>query len=274
NFNTTWKLSDFKKIKKIGRGRFGSVSSYQEIRTQRNVAIKQCEYETEEEKAKFHREIEVMNDIIRIIRQSANQQQFIHVIEPLGFFVDEVEEKAYLVMELCSGGNLRNYIQNMKKSGTQIGIKKSWEFVSQIISAVNQIHVNEIIHGNLKPEKVLFTQDFNVKLADFTLPRNLQQGTTRVIQTKAADIWAIGVALYELLAQHHPFVGNYDQSTDIAKHDVVHRIVDEEALELPAHYPDSLKKLINAMLQKDPSRRISAEEILSIPEIAANLGGQ
>ncbi|KAA6374130.1 MAG: hypothetical protein EZS28_030344, partial [Streblomastix strix] len=104
NFNTTWKLSDFKKIKKIGRGRFGSVSSYQEIRTQRNVAIKQCEYETEEEKAKFHREIDVMNDIIKIIRQSANQQQFIHVIEPLGFFVDEVEEKAYLVMELCSGG--------------------------------------------------------------------------------------------------------------------------------------------------------------------------
>ncbi|KAA6372666.1 MAG: hypothetical protein EZS28_031806, partial [Streblomastix strix] len=51
--------------------------------------------------------IEVMKDIIRIIRQSTHQSQFIHVVEPLGFFVNEVEDKAYLVMELCSGGDLR-----------------------------------------------------------------------------------------------------------------------------------------------------------------------
>ncbi|KAA6376092.1 MAG: hypothetical protein EZS28_028380, partial [Streblomastix strix] len=74
-----------------------------------------------EEKAKMHKEIEVMKDITRIIRQSARQSQFIHVVEPLGFFVNEDEDKAYLVMELCSGGYLRGYIKNLQKIG--IGAK-------------------------------------------------------------------------------------------------------------------------------------------------------
>ncbi|KAA6393910.1 MAG: putative transposable element tc3 transposase [Streblomastix strix] len=280
-FNTTWKLSDFIKIKKIGRGRFGTVSSYQEIKTQRIVAIKECDYDTDELRSMMNREIEVMKDIIRIIRQSTHQSQFIHVVEPLGFFVNEDEEKAYLVMELCSGGDLRSYIKNMRKQGTEIGAKKCWEFVSSIITAVNQLHVNDIIHGDLKPENVLLTEDIKVKLADFGLSRKLQQGkeymthhggTTFYLppellqiqsvqtdaegrqlhqkrqQTKAADIWAIGIMLYELLAQHHPFIGNDD--ADLSELEVAHRIVTEEPSELPAHYPDSLRKLIKAMLSK------------------------
>ncbi|KAA6384641.1 MAG: putative Serine/Threonine kinase domain protein [Streblomastix strix] len=249
------------KIKKIGRGRFGAVFSYQEIRTQRIVAIKECEYDTEEEKAKMHREIEVMKDIIRIIRQSTHQSQFIHVVEPLGFFVNEDEDKAYLVMELCSGGDLRGYIKNLQNIGAEIGAKKCWEFVSTIISAVYQLHVNGLIHGDLKPENVLLTDDIKVKLADFGLTRKLQQG--REYQTYHG-----GTTFYlppELLQ---------DVSADLSELDIAHRIVNGEAPQLPSHYPDSLKNLIKAMLQKDPSRRISAEEILSIPEVAENLRGQ
>ncbi|KAA6402322.1 MAG: putative serine threonine-protein kinase nek2 [Streblomastix strix] len=310
-FNTTWKLSDFIKIKKIGRGRFGTVYSMQEISTQRIVAIKECDYDTEELKSMMNREIEVMKDIIRIIRQSAHQSQFIHVVELFGFFVNEDEEKAYLVMELCSGGDLRGYIKNLQKMGSEISAKKCWEFVSSIVSAVYQLHEYDIIHGDLKPENVLLTEDIKVKLADFGLSRKLQQGKEyqtyhggtkfylapeiqkdeidqilaagkqnqklpmkRITQTKAVDIWAIGIMLYELLAQHHPFIHNDDDSSDLSDIQIAHRIVTEEPSELPAHYPDSLKKLIKAMLSKDPSRRISADEILSIPEVAANLKGQ
>ncbi|KAA6384626.1 MAG: putative NEK protein kinase, partial [Streblomastix strix] len=291
----------------IGRGRFGTVSSYQEIKTQRIVAIKECDYDTDELISMMNREIEVMKDIIRIIRSSTHQSQFIHVVEPLGFFVNEDEEKAYLVMELCSGGDLRGYIRNLQKMGSEISAQKCWEFASSIVSAVYQLHVSGILHMDLKPENVLLTEDIKVKLADFGLSRKLQQGKDYMThhggtkfylppellqiqsvqtgaegrqlhqkrqQTKAADIWAIGIMLYELLAQHHPFIGNDDESADLSELDVAHRIVTEEAPELPAHYPDSLRKLIKAMLQKDPSRRITAEEILSIPEVAANLGGQ
>ncbi|KAA6356190.1 MAG: putative Serine/threonine-protein kinase Nek11, partial [Streblomastix strix] len=217
----------------------------------------------------------------------------------------------YLVMELCSGGDLRGYINNLQKIGAEIGAKKCWEFVSSIVSAVNQLHIHDIIHGDLKPENVLLTEDIKVKMADFGLSRKLQQGKEyqtyhggtkfylapeiqkdeidqiltagkqnqrlpimRITQTKAVDIWAIGIMLYELLAQHHPFIHSDDDPAGISDIQIAHRIVTEEPSELPSHYPDSLKKLIKAMLQKDPSRRISAKEILSIPEVAANLKRQ
>ncbi|KAA6371456.1 MAG: putative NEK protein kinase, partial [Streblomastix strix] len=291
------------KIKKIGRGRFGTVSSYQEIRTQRIVAIKECDYDTDELRSMINREIEVMKEFIRIIRQSVHQSQFIHVVEPLGFFVNEDEEKAYLVMELCSEGDLRSYIKNMRKQGTEIGAKKCWEFVSSIITAVNQLHVNDIIHGDLKPENVLLTEDIKVKLADFGLSRKLQQGkeymthlggTTFYLppellqiqsvqtdaegrqlqkrqQTKAADIWAIGIMLYELLAQHHPFIGNDDESADLSELDVAHLIVTEEAPELPAHYPDSLRKIHLGAFQQKKSFPFLKQQLIWEDNEEANL---
>ncbi|KAA6397188.1 MAG: hypothetical protein EZS28_007283, partial [Streblomastix strix] len=53
NFITTWKLSDFEKIKKIGKGAFGTVWKMKEIKSQRIVAIKEVDYDSDEEKQRF-----------------------------------------------------------------------------------------------------------------------------------------------------------------------------------------------------------------------------
>ncbi|KAA6353515.1 MAG: hypothetical protein EZS28_050958, partial [Streblomastix strix] len=117
-FNTSWKISDFKKIKKIGKGRFGTVYSMQEIRTQNIVAIKECDYDTDEEKEMVNKEVSVMRDIYQIISQSAKQSSFLHIVQPLGFFLNE--DKAYLVMEYCAGGDLRKYINDLRKMEADI----------------------------------------------------------------------------------------------------------------------------------------------------------
>ncbi|KAA6354266.1 MAG: putative NEK/NEK6 protein kinase, partial [Streblomastix strix] len=146
---------------------------------------------------------------------------------------------------------------------------KAWEIVCQIAQSVQQLHANNIIHGDIKPENILLTEDFKVKLADFGLSRKLREGkqytmgrggTTfylspellqeRKILTIAADIWAIGILLYDLLAQHHPFLKDKEDADDISELEIARRVVSEEAPELPSHYPDSLKKLIKAMLSK------------------------
>lgn len=50
-----------------------------------------------------------MLDICKILHK-AFPSSFLHVVEPLGFFVEDEEFKAYLVLEYCSNGDLRQYI--------------------------------------------------------------------------------------------------------------------------------------------------------------------
>ncbi|KAA6366827.1 MAG: hypothetical protein EZS28_037646, partial [Streblomastix strix] len=150
----------------------------------------------------------------------------------------------------------------------------------------------------LKPENVLLVEGFKVKLADFGLARQLQvgreyitaQGGTflfkapeilrnkkrqeisqqKLIQTTAADIWAFGVMIFELIAQHHPFF-NCKSEADLSIEEYIHRVVDLPPAELPENFPLNLRNLVKQMLEKDPYKRISAEDILNFPEIAVIL---
>ncbi|KAA6356019.1 MAG: hypothetical protein EZS28_048454, partial [Streblomastix strix] len=138
---------------------------------------------------------------------------------------------------------------------------------------------------DIKPENVLLTEEFKVRLADFGLTKRLQEGreyitafggTTRYlspelqkadepqlngnsqqftqeilkkrIQTKEADIWAVGIMLYELLARRHPFFT--DNEDNIPLGELVHRVTTIDPPEIPTHYPESLRKLIRRMLEK------------------------
>ncbi|KAA6399333.1 MAG: putative NEK protein kinase, partial [Streblomastix strix] len=302
SFVITKKLSDFEKIKKIGKGAFGTVWKMKEIKSQRIVAIKKIDYDSDDEKQRFDKEVSVMREVYHILQQASSssstslsssqssdsQPQIIHVVEPLGYFLNEDKDKAYLVLEYCENGDLRQYIQKMKNSGTEITNAKAFELIRQITLALNQLHMNGIIHGDIKPENILLTEDFQVKLSDFGLTRKLQEGrgyttnhggTTyylapellhgqsahgKRMQTIAADIWSLGILLFELLAQKHPFFGSND--IDLSPLEIYHRIIDEEPAELPDHYSNNLKKLIKMMLIKDVARRITAEAILDVHE--------
>ncbi|KAA6361179.1 MAG: putative Serine:threonine protein kinase PLK4, partial [Streblomastix strix] len=197
SFNTTWKKSDFERIGRLGRGAFGTIWHMKEKASSREVAVKEMDYYTQEE--------------------------------------NEDGDKAYLVLEYCSKGDLRKYINNMKELGVEISTEKAYEMIGQIASSLDQLHAIDIIHADLKPENVLLVEGFKVKLADFGLARQLQIGrnyttkhggtflyqgpellrikkievvVTRLIQTPASDIWAFGVMIFELLTQRHPFFDN------------------------------------------------------------------
>ncbi|KAA6341125.1 MAG: hypothetical protein EZS28_052481, partial [Streblomastix strix] len=70
----------------------------------------------------------------------------------------------------------------MSKQGKEIQVINAWKIAGQLGLSLNQIHQNEIIHGDLKPENVLLTKDFQVKLVDFGLSRMLKDGKTSTVQ--------------------------------------------------------------------------------------------
>ncbi|KAA6399527.1 MAG: putative serine threonine-protein kinase nek2 [Streblomastix strix] len=258
------------------------------------------------------KQIDMVNCEVRIIleineifhRSSKSQNSFSHVIEPLGFFVDEEEFKAFLIMEYCEGGDLHQYIEDMKKSGQMISEEDAWTFISQMVSTISQMHFNGIIHGDLKPSNVLLSRDRKIKLGDFGLARKLQNGATyatangfswrylapellqplqqqNIIGLKmedmlkdklelrfSSDIWALGIILFELLAQYHPFMNKGEDHFILSN---LKLVAENEPRQLPLRYPENMRKLILKMLVKDPRQRITTNEIMQTPEIIACL---
>ncbi|KAA6375447.1 MAG: putative NEK protein kinase [Streblomastix strix] len=276
---------------RLGKGGFGVVRHVIEIKSQFNAAWKELNYETPEEIEMVNKEIEIMNKIYVIVKNS-NSSSFIHIVQPLGLIIDGENHKAFLVMEYCSGGDLQQYINDMINKGTLISDDKFWEIIGQLGSSIFQLHSHGIIHGDLKPSNVLLTSDFRIKLADFGSARELQEGKTSITllagtnlylapeihiagiqnlkkkQKFSVDIWACGIMLYELLAQHHPFTFGW---TNIPQQEFIRRVIYDNPPELPNHYPENMRNLIKAMLVKNPDHRITAEQIMNVPEVIASL---
>ncbi|KAA6400068.1 MAG: putative rho family protein [Streblomastix strix] len=306
-FKTTWKKSDFDLVGRLGKGSFGTVWLMKDRNIQLQIAVKEMDYYTQQEKEQVAQEIAMMKNIFGIVKKSQKPSTFIHIVQPLGFFVNEDGIKGYIALEYCQKGDLRKFIENMKESGMLISPNKAWEFVGQIAQSLSLLHMNGIIHSDLKPENVLLSEGFKVKLADFGLTRQLQVGrdyTTnhggsflyqgpeilnsnsqhesaneqekdnethqKLISTIAVDVWAFGVIIYELLAQKHPF---FDQKTEgnVSAVEFIKRVINLPPSEIPSIYPESMKNLVKLMLTKDPSKRITSKEILEIPEVVSSL---
>ncbi|KAA6384543.1 MAG: putative AGC family protein kinase [Streblomastix strix] len=202
---------------------------------------------------------------------------------------------------------MQQFIEQQKKKGEYLSIDKAWEVIAQIGLAVDQLHNNGIIHRDIKPANVLLTNDFRVKLADFGLAKKLEPGkdvkTTQygtflyiapeihhptkvenanptkveIDQEKimrkrfAPDIFAVGVMLFELLTFKLPFVHENENYKDIQINEWTRRVLEEEPSELPQCFPENMRKLIMQMLEKNPLHRITAKEILEVPDVIASL---
>ncbi|KAA6364825.1 MAG: putative Serine/Threonine kinase domain protein, partial [Streblomastix strix] len=171
-FNTSWKKLNFKVINKLGSGSFGEVWSVEHIEKQKQMAWKEMKYQSQKEKQDVINEVRIARDSYNIFLKQ--HSSFLQVVIPYGFFVEELEAKAYLVMEYCEGGDLQKYIQDMKKSGSMIGVEDAWNFIEQLLSPIQQFHENRIIHGDLKPSNILLSKDNKVKLAKFGIARELK----------------------------------------------------------------------------------------------------
>ncbi|KAA6391978.1 MAG: putative NEK protein kinase, partial [Streblomastix strix] len=190
NSQITWKKSDFTQLQRLGQGKFGIVHLVQEITTQYFMAWKKLNYEIKQEKDSVDAEVNILLQVRQIFTQqssSSSQYPFLHIVEPLGFFVED--DSAYIVLEYCEGGDLKQFITNLKSTNKTINEEDAWKFIAQIAFSLNQLHSNKIIHGDLKPENVLLTKGHQIKLSDFGLAQKLRESRD--------FITAVGGTLYD-----------------------------------------------------------------------------
>ena len=197
----------------------------------------------------------------------------------------ENDNYIYLVMELCTGGELFDRIIQKTEQGKTFTEKEVANIFYQMMSAINYCHSNKIVHRDLKPENLLLaTQDENspIKVIDFGMSRifNDKQamfdkvGTAYYISPEVldgfydekCDIWSAGVILYILLCGYPPFNGNDD--------DEIFESIKKRKFVYPdaewANISNEAKDLINKMLS-DPLNRLTAEQVLNHPWLKKQL---
>ncbi|XP_062291413.1 serine/threonine-protein kinase DCLK3 [Scomber scombrus] len=189
---------------------------------------------------------------------------------------------SYLVMELVSGGDLFEAISEIGKfSEAEAGL-----MVSDVSEALNYIHCKSIVHRDLKPENLLIERVAagicRLKLGDFGLAMVVTEpvfticGTPTYVAPEilsetgygvAVDIWALGVILYILLCGFPPF-----RSRDRDQEELFQLIKQGQLHFLPPYWDpisEEARCLVRALLQSDPTVRLTAEQTLLHPWVKA-----
>ncbi|CAF2386909.1 unnamed protein product [Rotaria sp. Silwood2] len=200
------------------------------------------------------------------------------------------ELKYFLVFEYVSNGDLLKAVTTMNKySEHDVAL-----MLSQIASALKYLHSLQIVHRDIKLENVLMAnypdQSVTLKLADFGFALCLTDHThtvaarsdnlcgtpmylaPEVIQNRdyriENDMWSLGVIAFTLLSGMAPFDGDND---DDIMSNVTNKPIDFSLL--PKISADCREALMS-MLERDPTKRISASELLQHPWIKSEIQRQ
>uniref|UniRef100_A0A0N5AFM7 non-specific serine/threonine protein kinase n=1 Tax=Syphacia muris TaxID=451379 RepID=A0A0N5AFM7_9BILA len=241
----------------LGCGGFGRVKLATHLLTGQKVAIKIIEKKT------------LGNDLRRVTNELEALRKLSHQNICRLYQHIENDEKLFIVMEFCSGGEMFDYI--VKKERLQES--EARYFFRQLVQAIAYVHDMGFAHRDLKPENLLLTEDLQLKLIDFGLcahPKTLNRpldtfcgspayAAPELIQGKEylgheADIWSMGVLLYALLCGTLPFEDNNMQ--------ILYRKISSGIYVEPSFLSESSKELLRSMLQVNPKRRISIKQLI------------
>jgi len=176
--------------------------------------------------------------------------------------------RLFLGMPLYEGETLKARLAN----GGLMPVGEILEITRQVASGLKCAHASGIVHRDLKPGNVMLLPDGTVKILDFGLAKARDQSLSETgarfgtvsymapeqIRGEAvdgrADLWALGVVLYEMLTERKPFGGEHDIA-------IAHAILHDEPVPPSTHRREvsaALEDLVLRLLQKDPARRYPA----------------
>ena len=191
----------------IGQGGFGVVYRAQQPSVGREVAVKVIQPQFAN-----------LPDFIRHFEAEARliaRLEHPHIVPLYDFWREP--DGAFLVMRWMRGGDLRSLL----KAGP-VDLEHAGGWVDQLADSLAAAHQKGIVHGDLKPENLLFDEDGNIYLSDFGIARQVGDPASGAAYslspvysspehllngplTAQSDLYCLGVLLYEMLAGKPPF---------------------------------------------------------------------
>lgn len=267
-------LLEYEVIDYIGCGRFGEISIIREKNTQEiyaaKVIFRNVQLESEDDQLLIYREI---NKMITLNHPT--------ILKFIGFSKTNFcnEPKPIVIMEYASNKSLFYFLGRMHSSPSKFwNSTKKLKCIYGIASGMKYLHSLEIIHRNLHPSNILLTNDFLPKISDFVLSNQTHNDSikhsfesaneflswasflapeiwTKRIYSKASDVYAFGMIVYELMTTEIPFSNlNCDQIRDC--------VLNHQRPQFRIPLEDAYQQLITQCWSQNPKERPTFESIV------------
>jgi serine/threonine-protein kinase len=221
------KLGRYELVRVLGKGAMGIVYEGKDPNLDRRVAIKTVKVENLSEEAAAEYEHR-----FRTEARSAARLQHPNIVSV--YDSDRDDDIAFLVMEYIQGDDLKHHLDR----GTRYSLEQSLKIIRDLLSALDYAHKQGIVHRDIKPANLLIEPSGRVKLTDFGVARiqdsseatrtqGSMVGTLKYMSPEQvqgqkidsrADLFSVGVVLYQLLTDKRPFDGENDFS-------IIHQII-------------------------------------------------
>ena len=271
--------------KSLGKGSFGEVFLTKKVNGKELYATKRmdrAEFDKPDNNKRLLNEISIL--------QKISHKNIVKLIE-----VKKTKSHIYIVTEFCNGGsltdNLNKYVQIHRKAFSEEIVQY---LMKQIVSAIYYLHMNKIVHRDLKLDNILLNfpnendkANLNmlkaeIKLIDFGFatrlrtvngnlantilgtPSNMEPHMLRDMENQSpslkgynekVDIWSLGTLCYEMLVGRMAFAGHSMEE--------LYKKVKAGNYKLPLWLSKEAVSFINGMLQYDSNKRLSAFELLN-----------
>ncbi|PKC61449.1 kinase-like protein [Rhizophagus irregularis] len=288
-------INKYMLIRELGRGVHGKVKLGKDMETGELFAIKVVDRATRRRLGQRNNDL---TNEQKIRKEIAIMKKCIHphVVRLKEVIDNPASRKIYMVIEYMEGGEIQWKNENDQPV---MSIDKARRIFRDVVVGLEYLHHQGIIHRDIKPANLLLTGDQVVKISDFGVSHFSQrtlssQGKNQINTddtdltktagspaffapelcfpaqrppiTKAIDIWALGVTLYCFVFGQCPFIAD-------TEFELFFNVIPKQPLEFPNDIPitDDLRDLFTKLLEKDPNKRITLEEVKKHPWVIADL---
>lgn len=241
-------------IDQIGRGGYGTVFRAKSSKYDEEFCIKIVKYSPSAE-------MEV-NTLMKLSHPN--------IILMYDYFIEN--DTLFIVLEYCPYGTLTDLIA--KES--HIRMPKLRKYMSQILSAVEFCHQNNVAHRDIKPSNVLVDKYGRLKIGDFGISVEIDDETTdktlccgsllymspelinrRYTDLKTADVWALGITFYQMAFGSLPWP-ECDKE-ELKKYITINGVA------LRCNINQKLSDVLHKMFVRNPDERIKLSELIKLP---------
>jgi predicted ATPase/tRNA A-37 threonylcarbamoyl transferase component Bud32 len=245
-------------IEKLGSGGMGAVFKARDTKLDRYVALKFLTSPAAHRKHHYK----------KLLKEAKAAAALNHPNIATIYEINETDEQFFIAMEFIDGVSLREVM----RSGP-LEPQTALNYSVEIAEALREAHEHGVVHHDIKPENIMVLSNGRIKVMDFGLavlndsirqqnpgsaagtPHYMSPEAVRREQTDhRADLWSLGVVMYEMIAGVRPFGGEDVRS-------IFEAVLNHKQVPLSErveNIPPELSEIIAQLLQKDPAQRFDS----------------